>query len=130
MLKGINQWCFPPETPLEHVFAICQKAGIESVELNVSEADQVGLTLESTAKDAREIGVLAERYNIKLRSLSTGLLGKYMLSSGDESIRAKGRQVIEKQLQLANLLEIDTILIVPGRVNEQTSYDDCYSRSQ
>lgn len=130
MLKGINQWCFPEGTSLEHIFKTCYQAGIESVELNVGEAGQVGLTMESTAQEALEIKSLAGQYGIQLRSLSTGLLGKYMLSSHDETIRTQGKRVIEKQIQLAHEMNIDTILVVPGRVNEQTSYDDCYVRSQ
>jgi L-ribulose-5-phosphate 3-epimerase len=130
MLKGVNQWCFPEGTPLEHIFKTCREAGIDYVELNVGKAGQVGLTMESTAKDARDIKSLAEQHGIGLRSLSTGLLGTYMLSSEDSSIRAQGKRVIEKQIQLANEMNIDTILVVPGRVNEQTSYDDCYVRSQ
>ncbi|MFD0670757.1 sugar phosphate isomerase/epimerase family protein [Cohnella sp. GCM10027633] len=130
MLKGINQWCFPEGTSLEHMFDVCGKAGIESVELNVSESDPVGLTMQSTAEDARAIKQSADRKGIKLTSLSTGLLGKYQLSSADEATRAQGRKVVEQQIRLASALGADTILVVPGRVNEVTSYDECYERSQ
>ncbi|MCZ8511674.1 sugar phosphate isomerase/epimerase [Paenibacillus filicis] len=130
MLKGINQWCFPTGTPLETIFATCQKAGYETVELNVYEPGGVGLTMDTTAAEAEAIGAMARHYGLQLRSLSTGLLGKYPLTSNDESVRAAGRRAVQKQLELASLLGIDTILVVPGRVNDEVSYDVCYTRSQ
>ncbi|MDB4868931.1 MAG: xylulose 5-phosphate 3-epimerase [Cohnella sp.] len=130
MLKGINQWCFPVGTPLETIFATCQKAGYDAVELNVYEPGGVGLTMDSTAAEAEAIGTMAQNYGLQLRSLSTGLLGKYQLTSNDESIRMAARRAVEKQLELASILGIDTILVVPGRVNDEVPYDVCYTRSQ
>lgn len=130
MLKGINQWCFPEGTPLERIFDTCRKAGYDAVELNVYEPGGVGLTMDTTAAEAEAIGAMARKYGLQLRSLSTGLLGKYQLSSDDESVREMGRRAIKKQLDLASVLGMDTILVIPGRVNEQISYDVCYKRSQ
>lgn len=130
MLKGINQWCFPEGTTLEHIFDTCRKAGYDAVELNVYEPGGVGLTMDTTAAEAEAIGAMARKYGLQLRSLSTGLLGKYQLSSDDESVREMGRRAIKKQLDLASVLGMDTILVIPGRVNEQISYDVCYKRSQ
>jgi L-ribulose-5-phosphate 3-epimerase len=130
MLKGINQWCFPEGTLLEQIFDTCRKAGYDAVELNVYEPGGVGLTMDTTAAEAEAIGSMARKYGLQLRSLSTGLLGKYQLSSEDESDREMGRRVIKKQLELASVLGMDTILVIPGRVNEQISYDVCYKRSQ
>jgi L-ribulose-5-phosphate 3-epimerase len=130
MLKGINQWCFPEGTPLEHIFSTCQKAGIDAVELNVYAPGEVGLTMDTTASEAEAIGALARKHDIQLRSLSTGLLGKYLLSDDDASVREQGRRVIKKQLELANVLGIESILVIPGRVSEKYSYDIVYKRSQ
>ncbi|TVY08016.1 sugar phosphate isomerase/epimerase family protein [Paenibacillus cremeus] len=130
MLKGLNQWCFPVGTPLEHIFDTCQKAGYDAVELNMYEPGGVGLTIDSTAAEVESIGALARKYGLQLRSLSTGLFGKYQLSSKDESIREAALKTIRKQLEIASLLGIDTILVIPGRVNDEISYDVCYTRSQ
>ncbi len=130
MLKAMNQWGFPEGTPLEQVFEHSRAAGFEAVELNLYPAGSVGLTMETTAAEAEAVGKLAERYGLKLRSLSTGMLWGAPLSSKDESVRAEGRRIVAKQLELAGLLGIDTVLVVPGVVNAETSYDDCYRRSQ
>lgn len=130
MLKSVNQWCFPPGTPLNELFEVSRKAGLDAVELNVYPPGSVGLTMETTPREADEIAKLAEANGIRLRSISTGLMGKTPLSSPDPSVREQGRAVVVKQLELAERVGADTVLVVPGRVDAATSYDDCYDRSR
>lgn len=130
MLKAMNQWGFAEGTPLEKVFELSRAAGFDAVELNLNPLGGIGLTLETTVPEAEAIRKLAEQYGIRLRSLSTGLLWGSPLSSADTSVREQGRGVVSKQLELASELGIDTVLVVPGVVNSDTSYDDCYRRSQ
>jgi hexulose-6-phosphate isomerase len=130
MIKAINQWGFAEGTPLEQVFESSRDAGFDAVELNLYPAGSVGLTIETTAAEAEAVGKLAESYGIKLRSLSTGMLWGAPLSSPDSSVREEGRRIVAKQLELAALLGMDTVLVVPGLVDARTSYDVCYSRSQ
>src|SRR3954451_8698846 len=100
MLKGINQWCYPEDTSLENVFRYSKEAGFDAVELNLYHPGGIGLTLDTSAKEAEAILKLADRYGIKLRSLSTGLLWESPLSSNDESTRKRGRTIVKKQLEL------------------------------
>ncbi|MCU6707773.1 sugar phosphate isomerase/epimerase [Paenibacillus sp. J5C_2022] len=130
MLKSVNQWCYPDHTPLEKVFQISADAGYEAVELNLYEPGGTGLTLDSTPEEVAAIGELAKRYGLQLRSLSTGLLWKSPLSSADAEVRAQGRSIVSKQLEIAEQLGMDTVLVVPGAVNADTPYDACYERSQ
>jgi L-ribulose-5-phosphate 3-epimerase len=130
MLKGINQWCYPVGTSLEDVFTYSKDAGFDAVELNLYEDDGIGLTLSTTNQEAENILKLAQSYNLRLCSLSTSLLWGAPLSSNDENVREHGRNVVKKQIDLASLMGMDTILVVPGVVNETTSYEDCYTNSQ
>jgi len=130
MLKGINQWCYPEGTPLEKVFEYSRNAGFDAVELNVNPVGGIGLTMDTTPEEAKAIVQLASSYNLQLRSISTSLLWRSPLSSPDEKVRAEGRQVIRKQIELAHAMGIDTVLVVPGVVNKDISYIDCYTRSQ
>ncbi|MDF2814355.1 MAG: xylulose 5-phosphate 3-epimerase [Paenibacillus sp.] len=130
MLKGLNQWCFPTDTPLDKVLSVSSDAGYAAVELNLYPSGGIGFTMDTTAEEAEAIAKQARGYGLQLRSLSTGLMGKTPLSSPDASVREQGRNVISKQLQIAELLGIDTVLVVPGVVNAETSYDQCYERSQ
>ncbi|MFS0661731.1 sugar phosphate isomerase/epimerase family protein [Niallia alba] len=129
MLKGINQWCYPDDTPLELVFKYSRDAGFDAVELNVS-MDGIGLAMNTSMEEAKHIREIAEHYGLQLRSISTNLLWKYPLSHYDEKVREQGRNVVEKQIELASYIGADTVLVVPGVVNEETSYLDCYTRSQ
>ncbi|MBS4206024.1 sugar phosphate isomerase/epimerase family protein [Lederbergia citrea] len=129
MLKGINQWCYPENTPLENIFEYSRQAGFDAVELNLNEEGGIGLTTETTKEQAEEIAALASKYQLQLRSLSTSLLWKTPLCSSDENIRKQGITVVEKMLELASYIGMDTILVVPGAVSEHVSYEECYNRS-
>lgn len=130
MLKGINQWCFPQGTSLEEVFEHSSSAGFDVVELNLNPVGGVGLTMDTTVKEAEAIGKLALKYGLNLQSLSTGLLWESPLSDPDPNVREQGRKVVLKQLELAEILGIDTVLVVPGVVNANTPYEVCYKNSQ
>ncbi|MDB5085115.1 MAG: xylulose 5-phosphate 3-epimerase [Bacilli bacterium] len=130
MKKAVNQWCFPNGTSLEEVFKQSIQAGFDGVELNLYAPGEVGFTLDTSAAEAERILKLASSYGLELKSLSTGLLWASPLSSSDPELRAKGRAVVAKQLEIAGLLGMETILVVPGNVDPATSYEVCYSRSQ
>jgi hexulose-6-phosphate isomerase len=130
MLKGINQWCYPEGTSLEEVFEYSKEAGFDAIELNLYDSGGIGLTMDTTPGEAEAIVKLALSYGLQLRSLSTGLLWQSPLSSANENVREQGRKIILKQIELASVMGIDTVLVVPGSVTQDVSYDDCYKRSQ
>lgn len=131
MLKSVNQWCFPEGTALDKVFSVSQQAGLDAVELNLyASGAPAGFTMDTTAAEAEGIAKQAAEHGLKLRSLSTGLLWGAPLSSADADERKRGRAIVGKQLEIAELIGADTVLVVPGAVNENSSYDDCYANSQ
>ncbi|MDM8099085.1 MULTISPECIES: sugar phosphate isomerase/epimerase family protein [Oceanobacillus] len=130
MLKGINQWCYPEGTSLEKVLEYSKEAGFETVELNVNPSGGIGLTVDSSADDAKKIKSIIEAYDLEIKSISTALLWQFPLSSPDEAVRARGRAIVEKQIELAAAMDVDTVLVVPGIVSEEVTYDQCYQRSQ
>lgn len=139
MKKGLNQWCLPQSVGLRRILYVCKEAGIDGVELNMVDpeadsarpvADRWGvLTLDASDEEIREASSLAREVGIDLPSVSTGLHWKYPLSSPDQALREKGIQVVERMLHVAKLLGADTILLVPGAVNDQIPYDEAYRRS-
>ncbi len=54
---------------------------------------------------------------------------KYLLSDPDPAIRDKGVEALTLSVQDANAYGADTVLLVPGRVTEDVSYDECWTRS-
>lgn len=54
---------------------------------------------------------------------------KYLLSDPDPAVREQGVEALRLTLQDANAYGADTILLVPGRVTEDVTYDECWTRS-
>ena len=54
---------------------------------------------------------------------------KFPLSDPDPAIREQGVAAIKVSLEDAAAYSADTVLLVPGRVSETVSYDDCWNRS-
>ncbi|HXD85074.1 MAG TPA: sugar phosphate isomerase/epimerase family protein [Urbifossiella sp.] len=52
------------------------------------------------------------------------------LSHPKEEVRAKGLAALKGALQDAKTVGADTVLLVPGVVNKDVTYDQCYERSQ
>lgn len=52
------------------------------------------------------------------------------LSHPDEKVRAKGLAALLGALKDAKTVGADTVLLVPGVVNKEVSYQQCYERSQ
>jgi L-ribulose-5-phosphate 3-epimerase len=54
---------------------------------------------------------------------------KFPLSDPDPAIREQGVAALKVSLEDASAYGADTVLLVPGRVSETVSYDDCWTRS-
>ena len=54
---------------------------------------------------------------------------KYLLSDPDPKVREQGVEALKVTLQDASIYGADTILLVPGRVTDSVSYDQCWNRS-
>ncbi|MFB5190603.1 sugar phosphate isomerase/epimerase family protein [Alicyclobacillus fastidiosus] len=130
MKLAVNQWCFPEGTPLREVFKQSELARFDGVELNLNGVGGVGLTLDTAESEIRAIKRQADDHHLALKSVSTGLLWQSPLSSSDADTRRGGRDIVRKQLEVAALLEAETILVVPGCVTNEVPYEECYRRSQ
>ncbi len=128
MKIGINRWTIPPHHTLAESFQMAKQAGFDSIEINIAEDGE--LRTDSAEAEVRAIVATAERVGITLSSLSTGLGWRYPITSPDESVRAKGIEVIRKSLEVATWMGVDTILVVPGIVNADIPYDAAYARAQ
>lgn len=133
MKKGINMWCFPEEFRVDYCMKVAKEAGFDGIELNMEEENKdssdLRLTLASTEKDILEIKEMSNMYGLETPSISTALCWKSMLCSENSATREEGKTVVKKMIDAAVILGADTVLVVPGRVDEQNSYLDCYNRS-
>jgi len=54
---------------------------------------------------------------------------KYLLSDPDPAVRDQGVEALRLSLEDASAYGADTVLLVPGRVSDTVSYDDCWTRT-
>lgn len=100
-------------------FKIIKEAGFQGVELNRPDA----IPLEELQKAKAETGL--EIAGI----ICTTHWGK-PLSHPDEKVREQGFKGLELALKDAGELGCTRVLLVPGVVNKDVRYDDCWKRSQ
>lgn len=133
MKKGISVWAFPADWSLDRIFSAAREAGFDGVEVALAETGEVNL--DTTPAQAQAIRDLAARHRIELYSVASGLYWKYSLTSGDAQTRHKALSIAKRQLEIANWLGCDTVLIVPGAVEglapggEIVPYDTAYERA-
>lgn len=133
--KGINQWCFPVTMGVEKCMLLAKQAGFTGIELAMSEDrgsgadDPYELTLTASDDKIRAISDKARKIGLELPSIATGLLWAYPLTSSDEDKRQRGMSIIKKMIEAADIMNADTVLVVPGVVDETVSYKKAYERA-
>ena len=134
MKKGINMGAVPGNLTLDEAFEMISRAGFDGVELNMEDQPRsdgkISLHANCSEAELRAIKETAEKYNLKITSFVTGLLWSYPLTSHDKNTREHGKNAIKKMIDYAAFFGSDTVLVVPGQVNENTHYDDAYDNAQ
>ena len=147
--KGINIWSFDQSRSIEQCMRLAKDAGFEGIELAMAKDGPLGLT--SSDQEILAVKALAQEIGIQICSLATGLYWQYSLTANPPEIRAKAKQVVRRQIDMAALLGVDCILVCPGTVgvdfrpedvvpdandvtffagSEIIDYDVAYQRSQ
>jgi hexulose-6-phosphate isomerase len=100
-------------------FKIIKDAGFQGVELNRPDAIPMDELKKAKSETGLEIAGI----------ICTTHWGK-PLSHPDEKVREQGFKGLELALKDAGELGCTRVLLVPGVVNKEVSYDDCWKRSQ
>lgn len=141
MKKGINAWCFPNDYSINQCIELASRAGFDGLEINMEEEfnnakgkpeqdnTYPALTLSTTKEQLAGIKHLADKNKIDIPSISSSLFWKYPLSSSDTAICDKAKDVVCKMIDAARELGADSVLIVPGVVNDDVSYKQAYDRA-
>ncbi len=100
-------------------FDLVKRLGFKGVEID----SPSGLVLQElvSARDATGIAI---------HGVIDSVHWSDTLSSPKEDVRAKGLKALETALNDAKTVGADTVLLVPGVVNKDVSYEQCYERSQ
>jgi hexulose-6-phosphate isomerase len=98
---------------------LARKCGFAGVEI-----DSPGTArLDELVKASKETGVV-------IHGVIDSVHWRDTLSHPDEKIRAKGLDALVGALKDAKTLGADTVLLVPGVVNKEVTYEQCWERSQ
>lgn len=130
MIKSISIWAFDPNRPYPEAFRLAKANGFEAVEVAVGESGP--LTPQSTRDDCERVVQQAREAGLQLASLASGLGWTHHLTASDEARRKQAVEMTAHSLQLANWLDVDALLVVPGVVGtdaDATPYDAAYDNA-
>ena len=104
---------------VQEKFELIKKLGFRGVEID----SPSGLNLDEANAAQKATG-------IKIHGVVDSVHWSDTLSSPDEKVRAKGLAALIGALKDAKKVGADTVLLVPGVVNKEVTYQQCYDRSQ
>jgi L-ribulose-5-phosphate 3-epimerase len=78
--------------------------------------------------DRKEVIAARDATGLTIPSVCGELHWKYLLSDPDPKIRELGVEALKVTLEDASVYGADTILLVPGKVTDTVSYDQCWNR--
>jgi len=100
-------------------FELVKKIGYEGVEID----SPSGLNLKEAVEAAQATG-------IKIHGVIDSVHWGKPLSSPNEAVRAEGLQALLGAIRDCKFVGADTVLLVPGVVNKEITYEQCYERAQ
>jgi L-ribulose-5-phosphate 3-epimerase len=114
MKKSISIWSFPSDQPLQAKLALAREAGFAGFEIDLTESGPINLA--STTADLKKVHQLFETSGLALSGLATGLYWGANPASNDPAVRERASHILSRQLEVAEGLGIDGVLVVPGSV--------------
>lgn len=97
-------------------FEAVKLAGFDGVEVN-------------SHLDRNEVLKARDQTGLTIPSVCNSQHWKYLMSSPDPQVREEGVTAMKVALEDAKAFGADTVLLVPGRVTDTVSYDECWNRS-
>lgn len=118
MKKGICIGTLPGS--LEEKFRLAKDAGFDGVEINTVNTDE----------ESQRLKEIADSVGLEIPSVMNSAHWQFPLSSPDPEVRKKSVEGMMKSMSSASIVGADTVLLVPGVVNEEVCYEDAYETSQ
>jgi len=114
--KAIMWGTIPGEGSVHDKMKAVKAAGFDGVELN-------------SHMDRAEVKAALADTGLEVPSVCNARHWAKPLSSPDPAARAEGQEALERTLRDAHACGAGSILLVPGVVNESTTYEECWLRS-
>lgn len=116
--KGLVFGMIKEGLPLADKFKVARDAGFDGIELNTPAEFGIDEILEAKEKAGIELPSVINRDHWKMP-----------LSDPDPKVREACIESVAKSLEEVKLLGGDTVLVVPGVVNEKVPYEQAYNTS-
>jgi L-ribulose-5-phosphate 3-epimerase len=126
MKKSIGDNMIPKNWTFEGGLELVKKAGYDGIELWLGEVPW--FQMSTTDAQVRELRRKVENAGLVVSNVSTGLHWRTPLSARDPNVRAQAIRIVERQLETAQLLGCDAILVVTGLVTQEVPYNEVYQR--
>jgi hexulose-6-phosphate isomerase len=114
--KGIMWGSNRVGTTIEEKFRSAKTAGFDGIEA-------------MSHLDRKEVLRAMDATGMPVPSVCGEMHWKYLLSDPDPQVRTSGVEALKLSLEDAKAYGSDTVLLVPGRVTDKVSYDECWNRS-
>jgi hexulose-6-phosphate isomerase len=122
MKKALTQICMAKERSLKDCLEFTKSAGYDGLELRFS--DDGYLKLNSSHDELKSIKKLCQEIGMTPCSAVGGRGGA--LASPNPQERERAKESLTQLLRCASALGIDAVLVIPGRVSDELSYDVAY----
>ena len=127
MKKSIGDNMIPKGWSFEQGLELVKMAGYEGIELWLG--DMPWFQMGTTDAQVTELRRKVENAGLVVSNVSTGLHWETQLSARDPGVRAKAIRIVEREIETAQLLGCDAVLVVAGLVTEEVPYREVYPRS-
>jgi len=117
--KGICIGSLPRDWAVEDKFKLAKEAGFDGVEIMSTTSEE----------ELQQLKAAADAAGVEIPSIMGGVHWKWPLSSPDPEVRRQCAEAVAFALETAHLVGADTVLLVPGVVNEGTTYEEAWERS-
>lgn len=126
MKKSIGDNMIPKEWAFERGLDLIKRAGYDGIELWLG--DRPWFEMRSTDAEVRALRRTIESAGLVVSNVSTGLHWASPLSARDPKVRARGMRIVEREIETAQLLGTDAVLVVAGLVTDEVPYNEVYTR--
>lgn len=118
---GLYEKSMPGDLGWKDKLEAAKKAGFDFVEMSIDETDEKIRRLDMSQAERLEMVSLMKIVGLPVRTMCLSGHRKYPLGSSDPEVRAKGMEMMEKAIQLADDLGI--------RIIQLAGYDVYYEKS-
>src|SRR4029077_19021525 len=126
MKKSIGDNMIPKSWTFEQGLELVRKAGYDGIELWLG--DVPWFQMNTSDAQVGELRRKVESAGLVVSNVSTGLHWDTPLSARDPKVRAQAIRIVQREIETAQLLGCDAVLVVAGLVTEEVPYNEVYPR--